>query len=133
MITPDWLAARIRTAWPMLLGYLAVQLLQLGAPVAGWLHSALGITLTAQQVAAVLGLVLGYGIYEAGRWLEARSGPGQLSRVARAAGRLLLSLGLDTGQPVYGLPPARTESVADLYPDGSPRQIRSTTVWPRRP
>lgn len=73
--------------------------------------------MTQPQVAA-LGVILGYAIYETGRWLEKRSG-GRPAQLARLTGRLLLSLGLPTGQPMYGLPPARTESIAGLYPDGS--------------
>ncbi|MFG2056699.1 hypothetical protein ACGFI9_22015 [Micromonospora sp. NPDC048930] len=103
MVITDRLAARIRTAWPMLLGYLAAQLLLLGAPVAAWLHATLGITVTEQQVAAALGLVLGYGIYEVGRWLEHRTGTSRPAQLARALGRFLLSFGLPTGAPIYPL------------------------------
>ncbi|NJP33675.1 hypothetical protein [Micromonospora thermarum] len=101
MPVSDRIAARVRTAWPMLLGYLAARLLDVGAPVADWLTVTLGVTVTEAQVAAVLGLVLGYGVYEAGRWLEQRTGVGRPARLARLLGRALLSLGLHTGQPTY--------------------------------
>ncbi|AYF31119.1 hypothetical protein CSH63_27500 [Micromonospora tulbaghiae] len=117
----DRVAARLRTAWPMLLGYLAARLLVIGAPVAEWIAEATGITVTEPQVAAALGIVLGYGIYEAGRWLEARTGSGRPARAARGLGRLLLSLGLPTGQPVYALPGQR---VRVLGADGSLRAPR---------
>ncbi len=114
MLVTDQLAARIRTLWPMLLGYLAAQLLHLGAPVAAWTHTALGITVTEQQVAAVLGLVLGYGVYETGRWLEHRTGTGRTARTARVLGRLLLSLGLPTGPPTY--PRTRVRTTTSVVP-----------------
>lgn len=133
MTIPDAAAARLRTYWPWLLGTAAAWLLAIGAPVTAWLHTTLGVTVTQTQIAAALALGLGWLIYEAGRWLEDRPGDDRLAAAARTAGRLLLSLGLHTGQPVYGLPPAKTESVAELYPDGSPRQIRSTTIWPPQP
>ncbi|MFG2059655.1 hypothetical protein ACGFI9_37155 [Micromonospora sp. NPDC048930] len=118
---PDKWSARIRTLWPMLLGYLAAQLLDVGAPVAAWAHTTLGVTVTEQQVAAALGVVLGYAVYEAGRWLERRAGTGRLAEAARLVGRLLLSLGLTTGQPVYALPGQR---VRVLGSDGSMRPPR---------
>jgi len=117
----DVLAARIRTLWPMLLGYLAARLLVIGAPLAAWLHDVTGLEVTEPQVAAALGIVLGYLIYEAGRWLERRAGEGRVAEVARLAGRLLLSLGLSTGQPVYALPGQR---VRVLGSDGSMRPPR---------
>lgn len=118
---PVWLAARVRTVWPMLLGYLAARLLVFGAPVATWLHDVLGVEVTEPQVAAGLGVVLGWGIYEVGRWLERRVGVGRLAQLARLAGRLLLSVGLTTGQPVYALPGQR---VAVLGADGVLRPPR---------
>jgi hypothetical protein len=92
-----------------------------------------GLQVTQPAVAAALGVILAYLIYEAGRWLEQRAGDSAPARIARLVGRWLLSLGLDTGQPTYGLPPSRSQSVAELYPDGRPRQITSTTTWPPRP
>jgi hypothetical protein len=101
---PDWLAARVRTAWPMILGYLAARLFVIGAPVADWLSTNLGIEVTQPQVAIGVSIALGYGIYEAGRWLEQRPGQSRPARLGRGLGRWLLSLGLTTGQPVYALP-----------------------------
>ncbi|OKI47244.1 hypothetical protein [Micromonospora sp. CB01531] len=118
---PDKWSARIRTAWPMLLGYLAARLLVIGAPVATWLHDTFGLEVTEPQIAAALGIILGFAIYEAGRWLERRAGEGRPSKVARFVGRLLLSLGLSTGQPVYALPGQR---VRVLGSDGSMRPPR---------
>jgi hypothetical protein len=117
----DRLAARLRTVWPMLLGYLAARLLVIGAPVADWLRDTTGLEATEPQVAAALGIVLGYGVYEAGRWLERRTGTGQAAQLARGLGRLVLSLGLPTGQPVYAMPGQR---VRVLREDGSMRPPR---------
>lgn len=117
----DRFAARVRTAWPMLLGYLASRLLVIGAPVADWTHATLGLEVTEPQIAAALGIVLGYLIYEGGRWMERRRGAGQLAQAARIVGRLLLSLGLPTGQPVY-VRPRQDQQVVVLGADGSMRQ-----------
>ncbi|MFG2054757.1 hypothetical protein ACGFI9_12070 [Micromonospora sp. NPDC048930] len=117
----DRIAARIRTAWPYLLGYLAARVLVIGAPVAAWLHETFGLEVTEPQIAAALGVILGYGIYEAGRWLERRAGASGPAQLARFVGRLLLSLGLSTGQPVYARP---GERVRVLGSDGSMRPPR---------
>lgn len=98
---PDWAAARIRTVWPMVVGYVAARLIVVGAPVATWLERNLGLQVTEPQVAVGVGIILGYLVYEAGRWLERRRGTGWRARFARGAGRWLLSLGLPTGQPTY--------------------------------
>jgi|SRR5690606_10917367 len=111
MTISDQLAARLRTAWPLLLGWLAAGLLTTAAPAVAWLRDVLGVEVTQAQVAAGLGVLLGYLIYEVGRWLEGRTGSGRLATAARFAGRLLLSLGLHTGQPVYpGATAARLDS-----------------------
>lgn len=115
----DPLAARVRTVWPMLLGYLAARLLVLGAPVADWLRDALGVEVTQPQVAAALGIILGWIIYEAGRWLEKRAGDSGPARLARKLAQLLLSLGLVTGQPVYA---RQGENVRVLTADGRMRR-----------
>jgi hypothetical protein len=117
----DKLAARLRTAWPMLLGYLAARLLDIGAPLAGWLHDTTGLQVTEPQVAAALGVVLAWLIWEAGRWLEGRTGVGRPAQLARLAGRLVLSLGLPTGQPVYAMPGQRVRVLGE---DGSMRPPR---------
>jgi len=130
---PDWLAARLRTVWPMLLGYAAAWLLLVGAPVVDGLRSTLGVEITDAQVALALGVALGALIYEAGQWLENRRGDGRLARLARGLGRLLLSIGVHVGPPTYGLPPAETQSEAEYDSSGQLRQIRSVTTWPPRP
>ena len=108
-------------SWPMLLGYLAARLLVIGAPVASWLHDTTGLEVTEPQVAAALGVILGWAIWEAGRWLERRTGIGRPAQLARLTGRLLLSLGMPTGQPVYAL---QGQRVAVLGSDGSMRPPR---------
>lgn len=97
----DRLAARLRTAWPYALAWLTSLVLVHGAPVAEWLRDVLGLEVTEPQVAAGLGVALGYAVYESGRWLESRQGNGRVARVARWVGRVLLSAGLHTGQPSY--------------------------------
>ncbi len=124
----DRLAARILTVWPMLLGVLAAQLLLWAAPVVAWLRDVLGMEVTAVQVTAVLGLVLGWAVYEAGRWLEDRSGTGWSAVVARVVGRWVLALGLQTGQPSYGKP-FTTQSEAVYAPGGELASIRSMTTY----
>lgn len=126
MSVSDRFAAYVRTYWPLLLGHLA-------AVLTAWLATRAGVRVDEAWVYELLALGLSAAVYAAGRWLEDRPGDGAAAQAARLAGRWLLALGLDTGKPTYGLPPARTESVAELYPNGSPRQIRSTTVWPPRP
>lgn len=121
LVLTDRLAARIRTAWPMLLGYLAARLLDVGAPIAAWLSTTLDVTVGEPQVAAALGLLLGYGIYEAGRWCEQRRGVSQPAYLARLLGRYLLSVGLHTGQPTY------------LHRGGPIRPAGHTPHWARRP
>lgn len=88
----DKAKSAIRTAWPMLLGHLAAWLVASAAP--------LGIEIDSVFAAEALGWALGTLVYLAGRFLERRDWP-----VNRAAGRFLLSLGFDLGQPLY--PPAR--------------------------
>lgn len=121
----DRLAAYVRTYWPWLLGHLT-------AIITASIAARLGVTVDHAIVYEALALGLSAAVYAAGRWLEARPGDGPGARLARAVARWLLALGLTTGQPVYGLPPAQTESEAELYPDGSPARIRSVTTWPPR-
>jgi uncharacterized membrane protein YfcA len=113
---PAWLAARIRTVWPMILGVLAARLFVIGAPVGAWLRDNLGVEVTEAQVAVALGVALGWLIYEAGRALERRS-----NRYARGAGAFLLSLGLPTGTPVYV---QRGDTVKTLGRDGHIRTLQ---------
>jgi hypothetical protein len=128
----DLLAARLRTAWPLLLGWLAAWLVTTAAPVVTWIRDVLGVEVTQAQISAGLGVLLAWLIWEAGRWLERRTGTSRLATAARIVGRLLLSLGLHTGQPVYGLPPARTQTAYEYDDIGRLRTARSTTTWPAR-
>lgn len=100
-IVTDRIAARLRTLWPMLIGHVAALAVVHGAPVLDVVETATGYRPTATSVTLLVGLVAGYGIYEGGRWLEARRGPGRLAQAARGAGRFLLSLGVPTGTPTY--------------------------------
>jgi hypothetical protein len=104
----DQLAAWIRTIWPMLLGQLAAWLLaqSWAPPIIAWLAD-LGITIDQPKLISALGLLAGAVIYTAARWLERRTGTTRWHALARAAGRLLLSLGLHTGQPIYAQPDQR--------------------------
>ena len=97
MSPSDAIKARLRTLWPMLLGFAAGQLLDVGAPVVEWIDGTFGVRLTQPLVEGAVGLILGWAIYEAGRWLEKRAGEGRWSRLARGAGRALLSFGVATG------------------------------------
>lgn len=106
MTISDHLAARLRTVWPMLLGWLAAWLLVAGAPVVSWLSTALDIHVTHAQVVALLGVAAGWAVYELGRWLEGRPGDSRAAVIARAAGSWLLAAGITTGPPTYGQPPS---------------------------
>lgn len=118
----DQVRAWVRTVWPMLLGQLAVWLLgQSWAPaVVDW-AGGLGVEVTQERVVAALGLVLGAAIYSGGRWLERRTGTGRWARWARVVGRLVLALGIPTGQPVYA---GQGQRVVVLGADGSMRPPR---------
>lgn len=86
----------VRTLWPVLLGHLAA-----------WLADRLGVLGVDSATAALLvGTIASMLVYAAGRELERVKRSGRVGDAARWLGRLLLSLGLDTGQPVYGGPPA---------------------------
>ena len=122
----DRLAAYVRTYWPLLIGHLT-------ALVVAYVAAQWGITIDSVIVYEILAVTLTGLVYAAGRWLESRTGEGPMSLAARIVARWLLSLGLDTGQPTYGLPPAETTTEVDYYPDGDPRQIRSVTTYPPRP
>lgn len=119
----DRLAAYVRTYWPLLLGHLA-------AIITGAASARFGVTIDSAIVYELLALGLSAAVYAAGRWLEDRAGDGALATLARVVARWLLSLGLDTGQPVYGLPPAQTETEYEVDDAGNPRVIRSVTTWP---
>jgi hypothetical protein len=83
----------VRTLWPVLLGHLAAWAVVQLAPF--------GVEVNSAQVVTVLGFVLAGLVYVAGRELERVSGSGRIATGARWAGRFLLSLGLDIGQPLY--------------------------------
>ena len=91
---PDRLAAYVRTYWPMVLGHVATAL-------AAWLGARLGVSVDSVVAYELIALTASAGVYALGRWLETRAGDGVWPRVARAAGRWLLALGLHTGQPTY--------------------------------
>ncbi|MEW2383395.1 hypothetical protein AB0873_15070 [Micromonospora sp. NPDC047707] len=118
----DRLAAYVRTCWPLLIGHLTA--LAVAYVAARW-----GITIDSLIVYEILAVVLTGVVYAAGRWLEDRTGDSVFAVAARALARWLLSLGLDTGQPIYGLPPAHNEITAQHYPDGEIREIRSVTTY----
>lgn len=90
----DRLASRIRTYWPFLV-----------AGVAGWLVARIlewtGVAVPEGFAAEVVGALAFGAVYEAGRWLESRTGAGRLKVIARGVGKWLLSLGLKTGEPTY--------------------------------
>ncbi|PZG06285.1 hypothetical protein C1I95_32145 [Micromonospora craterilacus] len=116
----------MRTYWPLALGHLA-------AAIVAYVAARWGIVIDSIVVYEVLALAVIGMVYAAGRTLEERTGDGRLARAARLVGRLLLSFGVATGQPVYGLPPAEITQESDYYPDGSYKQIRSVVVYPPRP
>jgi hypothetical protein len=122
----DRLAAYVRTYWPLLIGHLTAYVVTTVA--ARW-----GVTIDSLIVYEILAVTLTGTVYAVGRWLEDRTGESWLAVAARIIARWLLSLGLDTGQPTYGLPPAETTMETDYYPDGEPRQVRSVTTYPPRP
>ncbi|QOC89889.1 hypothetical protein [Micromonospora craniellae] len=115
----DRLTAYVRTYWPLALGHLT-------AAIVAFVATRFGVVIDSIVVYEIIAVVLTGLVYATGKTLEERTGDGRLARVARALGRILLSFGLDTGQPTYGQPPAE----ADYWPDGSYRQIRSTTTYP---
>lgn len=97
----DKIAARLRTYWPVLVAYIAAHVLDIGAPVVTWINTTFGLEVRPALVEGVISFALVALTYEAGRWLEKRTGNGLPSKLARMLGKALLSLGLRTGQPVY--------------------------------
>jgi hypothetical protein len=90
----------LRTLWPLLLGHLTA-----------WAFTrvdALGLPVADVLVAELVAFAATAVVYAVGRWAEERRGAGWPARAARATGRILLSLGLHTGPPVYGMPAPRT-------------------------
>lgn len=87
---------RVGGHWPHGGDGLAARLVPVAA---GGLHT-FELQVTQPRVAAAMAAVLGDGIYEAGRWLEARPGDIPAARLAAAFARWLLALGLDTRQPM---------------------------------
>jgi hypothetical protein len=96
----DRLVARLRTVWPMFVGHVAAWLLVLFSPVVDWLASK-DLNVSHETAAVGVGLVLGWVAWEFGTKLERVKGDGWLARRARGVGRLLLTVGKDTGQPTY--------------------------------
>lgn len=86
--------ARVRTLWPYLIGVAATYLV-------ARLHP-LGIQIDSATAGVLVAWILGTAVYEAGKWLSHRPGQTRTARVARWAGRWLLSLGLPIQAPMYG-------------------------------
>lgn len=85
----------IRTMWPVVVGYLAGLLVT-------WAGHSMGVTIDSNVAFGIVTTVLVGIIYGGGRWLETRRSP-----FAQHLGRVLLSFGLDLGQPTYKpAPPA---------------------------
>jgi hypothetical protein len=97
----DQAAARLRTIWPMLVGHAAALLLVHAAPALDTVEKTTGYRPSTATVTLVVGMLLGWIVYETGRILEAVTGEGRAARIARAAGRWILSVGIPTGQPTY--------------------------------
>ncbi|MET8147609.1 hypothetical protein ACIBSW_06750 [Actinoplanes sp. NPDC049668] len=100
-VLTDKLAARLRTLWPMFVGHLIAAVIVHAGPVLDIVEQTTGYRPTSATMTLAGGLLAGALVYEAGRWLEARPGPGRPARIARNIGRYLLSLGVPTGQPSY--------------------------------
>jgi hypothetical protein len=100
-VITDQLAARLRTLWPMVLGHLVALIAIRGAGVLDVVESATGYRPSAIELTLALGVVLGYGVYEAGRALEKVDGTNGPATFARGLGTFLLSLGVPTGTPAY--------------------------------
>lgn len=90
----DQLKSYVRTYWPLIVGTVA-------GLIAAALAKYVGIEIDSNLAFGVTSVVMVGVVYAGGRWLETRK-----SSFARAVGRFLLSLGLDTGQPTYPSPPA---------------------------
>ncbi|PZG18990.1 hypothetical protein C1I95_12495 [Micromonospora craterilacus] len=103
MSLSDRWAAYVRTYWPLLIGHLT-------AAVVAYVATRFGILIDSIVVYEILAVAMTGGLYAVGRWLEARTGDGWLPAAARTIARWLLSLGIDTGQPTYGLPPADVDT-----------------------
>jgi hypothetical protein len=116
----DQLAARLRTAWPLLLGHLAAFLV-------AWVLRLTGIQIEVGLALEAVSFGASWAIWELGRRLEASSNP-----IAQAVGRWLLSAGKDVGAPTYGQPPQETVSEYEHNDDGSIRVVRSVTTWPTK-
>jgi hypothetical protein len=90
----------VRTLWPVLIGHLAA-----------WLADRLGVLGVDSTTAALLvGSIATMLVYGLGRELERVKRPDRIGTFARAVGRLLLSVGVDTGQPIYAGPVHRAAS-----------------------
>lgn len=88
----DFFTAWLRTVWP---GFVAT----VAALVVTFLADRVGVTIDSQVVFGAVAVILLAVIYAAGRWLEGRSDP-----MLQAAGRWLVSMGRDLGQPTYAKP-----------------------------
>lgn len=88
----DSLKAMIRTVWPAVVAWIAAQIVTVLADKAG-------VSVDGTAVAAVVFAALLAAIYGAGRALEKSSVP-----AVAWLGRLLVSLGMDLGQPTYVKP-----------------------------
>ena len=100
----DQIAARMRTAVPLLLGHAA-------AGLVAYVAARTGVELDSVAVYEGLALMLSLVVYEAGRRLEVRRSP-----LLRFAGRVLLSLGVEFGPPVYPAAGGEHRSTAPVDP-----------------
>lgn len=91
----DALAARIRTAWPLLLGHIATFVGVFAVTKLGFSPELSGLV----EVAAVeaVSVAVSYGVWALGGWLEHRPNP-----VLATVGRWLISAGRQIGAPTYG-------------------------------
>lgn len=115
----DALAARLRTVWPLALGHVA-------AFLGAWLFRLTGVEIDSVLILEGVSLAASWGVWEAGRYLEARANP-----IAKAVGRWLISAGKDVGAPTYGVQPTVSSSVTDYHDNGSIKQIQSVMTWPK--
>jgi hypothetical protein len=104
----DELAARLRTWWPILLGHVAAVLVVWAQPALVKLEP-LGVHVGEAVLFEVIGFVLAGAVWELGRWLERWPDTRRGAGFAHRAARVLLSLGVSTGQPQYNptTPPTR--------------------------
>jgi prepilin signal peptidase PulO-like enzyme (type II secretory pathway) len=92
----DAAKARVRTLWPYLIGVIATWIVAKIRPA--------GLHLDSITAGAIVSWILGTIVYESGRWLAGRHGPGRPAAACRWAGQWLVSLGLPIQSPNYSAP-----------------------------